>query len=84
MNSMRLVDRVAQVLFSLDRAFAPYYRVAALFGTLCFVANVMLNTGRMRLLAVVWVIAVPLWIRRYQQYRRRRAATVAASESQDQ
>jgi len=80
MNAMRLADQV----MSLDKAFARYYWPAAALGTLCFVANVMLNTGWMRLLAVVWVIAVPLWIRRYLQYRRTQAATAAASESQDQ
>jgi Flp pilus assembly protein TadB len=83
MNSMRQLDRVDQVLRGFDKALLPYYWLAAVFGTLCFLANVMLNTGWTRLLAVVWVIAVPLWIRRYLQYRRTRAAA-AAPESPDQ
>jgi hypothetical protein len=83
MNSMRHVDRVDQVVRSFDKAIAPYYWLYAMFGTLCFVAIVMLNTGWMRLLAVVWVIAVPLWIRRYLHHRRTQAAA-AVSKSQDQ
>ncbi len=79
---MRHVDRLDQVLRSFDRAIAPYYWLYAVFGTLCFVVIVTLNTGWMRLLAVVWVIAVPLWTHRYLQYRRNRAAA-AVSESPD-
>lgn len=75
---MRLADQVR----SLDKAFAPYYWLAAVLGTLCFVANVMLNPGWVRLLAVVWVIAVPLWIRRYLQYRGTQVPP--PPESQDQ
>ncbi|WP_327007649.1 hypothetical protein OHA72_10460 [Dactylosporangium sp. NBC_01737] len=80
---MRYVDRVDQASRSFDKAVAPYYWIFAAFGTFCFVTIVMLNTGWMRLLAVVWVIAVPLWIRRYLQYRRTQAAAVG-SKSQDQ
>jgi hypothetical protein len=80
---MRNVDRVHQFSRSFDKAVAPYYWIYAAFGTLCFVAIVMLNTGWMRLLAVVWVIAVPLWIRRYLQYRRTQAVA-ATSKSQGQ
>ncbi|MFF5225092.1 hypothetical protein [Dactylosporangium sp. NPDC000521] len=80
---MRHVDRADQFLRNVDKAVAPYYWLYAAFGTLCFVAIVTLNTGWMRLLAVVWVIAVPLWIHRYLRYRRTRTAA-AVSNSQDQ
>jgi hypothetical protein len=54
----------------LDKAFARYYWIAAVVGTLCFVANLTLNTGLGRLVALFWVVIVPLWIRRYLQWRR--------------
>ena len=66
MSDMRVSDR----LKNLDKWFAPYYWLAAVLGTLCFLANVTLSTGGTRLIAVVWVILVPLWIRRYVQYRK--------------
>jgi len=66
MSDMRVSDR----LKNLDKWFAPYYWLAAVLGTLCFLANVTLSTGGTRLIAVVWVILVPLWIRGYVQYRK--------------
>jgi hypothetical protein len=66
-GQVRMGDRLGklrgQVLdegLSLDRAFAPYYLLAAAFGTLCFVVQLMLNTGWMRLIALGWVFIVPL------------------------
>jgi Flp pilus assembly protein TadB len=64
--------RMGDLLVRLDRAFAPYYLLAAGFGALCFIANLTLNTGRMRLIALVWVVVVPLWIQRYRQHRNAR------------
>jgi Flp pilus assembly protein TadB len=55
-----------------NRAFAPYYLLAAAFGMLCFVVQLTLNTGWMRLIALGWVVIVPLWIRRYRQHRNAR------------
>src|SRR5262249_25984834 len=44
--------QVEDLTRKLDRAFAPYYLLAAVFGTLCFIANLTLNTGWMRLIAL--------------------------------
>ncbi|WP_146169487.1 hypothetical protein [Actinoplanes italicus] len=56
----------------LERALVPYYWLAAVFGVLCFIANVTLNDGAGRLIALVWVVLIPLWTMRYIRYRRTR------------
>jgi len=69
------MDRLAwpsEALAKLDRAFAPYYPLAAALGTLCFIANLTLSNGLTRLIALVWVVLVPLWIQRYRQHRNAR------------
>ena len=56
----------------MERAVVPYYWLAAFFGILCFIVNVTLNHGAGRLIALVWVVLVPLWTTRYIRYRRAR------------
>lgn len=62
--SLRLVE--------LERRLCPYYPAFAVFGILCCIANLTLNEGASRLVAVVWVVVVPLWISRYLACRRGR------------
>ncbi|MET7426162.1 hypothetical protein [Dactylosporangium sp. NPDC005555] len=78
-GQVRMGDRLGklrgQILYEvlwLDRAFAPYYLLVAAVGTLCFVVQLTLNTGWMRLIALGWVVIVPLWIQRYRQHRNAR------------
>lgn len=59
----------ARPLGSFERRFVPYYPWFAGFGVLCFVANLTLNQGAIRLIALMWVVIVPLWISRYRVYR---------------
>ena len=56
----------------LERTLAPLYPYFALFGTLCFITTLTFSEGRARLLALVWLVLVPLWLRRLAIYRSRR------------
>jgi Flp pilus assembly protein TadB len=53
-----------------ERRLAPYYPVFIALGIFFFVIGMLNGRPIARLVALIWLLAVPLWVIRYRAYRR--------------
>lgn len=53
-----------------ERRLAPFYPVFIAFGILFFVVGMFSGSVVQRVMALVWLLLVPLWVFRYRVYRR--------------
>lgn len=57
---------------SWERSFLPLYPYAAALGALCGISTLLWSDGWTKLIVLVWVIAIPLWLSRWWDYRQGR------------
>lgn len=69
----RLLPRAgtrAGAVTNYERRLAPFYPAFIVFGIACFVVGMASGSTWQRVIALVWLILVPLWLGRYRMYRR--------------